>query len=177
MSGIPSIVAGLFGYALVVATAPNIFTHDGYSAWAGGVALAVLMIPTVARTTEEALRTVPQSYREAALALGAPRWYSILRVVLPASWGAVATGLLLAVARIAGETAPLLMTAGSSGAFLNTDPSKPVTTLPFLIYDYYKARGDLEGPAWGAALVLIAMILVLNLTVRLLSMRRRRLAA
>jgi phosphate transport system permease protein len=173
MAGIPSIVAGLFGYALIVATAPNIFTKDGYSAWAGGVALAVLMVPTVTRTTEEALRTVPKTYREAALALGAPRWYATVRVVLPAAWGAVATGLLLGVARIAGETAPLLLTAGTSGAFVQSDPSKPVTTLPFIIYDYYKQRGDLEGPAWGAALVLIAMILVLNLTVRLLSRRSR----
>ncbi|MES2154183.1 MAG: phosphate ABC transporter permease PstA [bacterium] len=172
MAGIPSIVAGLFGFALIVATAPNIFTHDGYSAWAGGVALAVLMVPTVTRTTEEALRTVPQSLREASLALGAPGWYTIIRVVLPAAWGAVTTGLLLGVARIAGETAPLLLTAGTSGSFLQTDPSKPVTTLPFVIYDYYKQRGDLEGPAWGAALVLISMILVLNLTVRLLSRRR-----
>ncbi len=172
MAGIPSIVAGLFGYALVVATAPNIFTNDGYSAWAGGVALAVLMVPTVTRTTEEALRTVPNSYREAALALGAPRWYSILRVVLPAAWGSVATGLLLAVARIAGETAPLLLTAGTSGTFLQTDPSKPVTTLPFVIYDYYKNPGDLQGKAWGAALVLIAMILILNIGVRLVSRRR-----
>lgn len=172
MAGIPSIVAGLFGYALIVATSPNIFTHDGYSAWAGGFALAVLMVPTVTRTTEEALRTVPQSYREAALALGAPRWYTIVRVVLPAAWGAITTGLLLAVARIAGETAPLLLTAGTSGAFVNTDPSKPVTTLPFLIYDYFRQRGDLEAPAWGAALVLITMILVLNVGVRLLSRRR-----
>src|SRR5205823_2203581 len=97
MAGIPSIVAGLFGYALIVATAPNIFTSDGYSAWAGGVALSVLMVPTVTRTTEEALRTVPRTYREAALALGAPRWYTTLRVVLPAAWGSVATGLLLGV--------------------------------------------------------------------------------
>jgi len=186
MAGIPSIVAGLFGYALMVAQVPSGLHWNGheimlglglgYSAWAGGVALAVLMVPTVTRTTEEALRTVPQSYRDAALALGAPRWYSTVRVVLPAAWGAVATGLLLGVARVAGETAPLLLTAGTSGTFLNTDPSKPVTTLPFVIYDYYKQRGDLEGQAWGAALVLIAMILLLNICVRLLSARRSRSA-
>lgn len=167
LAGIPSIVAGLFAYALLV-------TQYGYNAWAGAVALAVLMVPTVTRTTEEALRTVPQSYREAALALGAPRWYTIVRVVFPAAWGAVTTGLLLGVARIAGETAPLLLTVGSSGTFLQTDPSKPVAALPMLIYDYFKTgEPRLVDQAWGAALVLIGMILVVNLAVRFVSLRSR----
>ncbi len=167
MVGIPSIAAGLFGYALVV-------SRFGFSAWAGGVALSVLMMPVVARTTEEALRTVPQSLRDASLALGAPKWYTTLRVVLPAAWGAVATGILLSVSRIAGETAPLLLTVGTS-FFLVKDPGQPVATLPTQVYDYGKsAYLKLNEQSWGAALVLIAGVLLVNVTVRLLSMRRRR---
>jgi phosphate transport system permease protein len=169
MSGIPSIVAGLFGYALVVA-------RFGFSAWAGGVALSVLMLPTVTRTTEEALRTVPQGLRDASLALGAPKWHTTLKVVLPAAWSAVATGLLLSVSRIAGETAPLLLTTLTS-FYLVQDPRQPVATLPTLIYDYGKsAYPALQEQAWGTALVLIAGVLLVNVTVRLLSLRRKRLA-
>ena len=167
MAGIPSIVAGLFGYAVVV-------TQIGYSAWAGGVALAVLMVPTVTRTTEEALRTVPQSYRDASLALGSPRWRTTVSVVFPAAWSAVVTGLLLGVARIAGETAPLVVTV-LTNFFVSTDPSSPVATLPYLIYDYGKsAYPKLQEQAWGAALVLILMVLALNLLVRGLSRLRER---
>jgi phosphate transport system permease protein len=169
MAGIPSIVAGLFGYALIAA-------RFGFSAWAGGVALAVLMLPTVTRTTEEALRTVPQSLRDASLALGAPKWYTTVRVVFPAAWSAVATGLLLSVSRIAGETAPLLLTTLTS-FYLVKDPRQPVATLPTLIYDYGKsAYPSLQAQAWGTALVLIGGVLLVNVTVRLLSMRRNRLA-
>jgi phosphate transport system permease protein len=169
MAGIPSIVAGLFGFALVVA-------RFGFSAWAGGVALSVLMLPTVTRTTEEAMRTVPQSLRDASLALGAPKWYTTLKVVLPAAWGPVATGLLLSVSRIAGETAPLLLTTLTS-FYVVTDPRQPVATLPTLIYDYGKsAYPDLQRQAWGTALVLIAGVLLVNVVVRLLSLRRRRSA-
>lgn len=168
MAGIPSIVAGLFGYALIV-------TRFGFSAWAGGVALALLMLPVVTRTTEEALRTVPQGLRDAALALGAPKWYTTLRVVVPAAWGSVATGMLLAVSRIAGETAPLLLTTLTS-FFLVKDPSQPVATLPALVYDYGKsAYPKLQEQAWGTALVLITAVLLVNILVRLLSARRRRL--
>lgn len=169
MAGIPSIVAGLFGYALVV-------TRYGFSAWAGGVALALLMLPVVTRTTEEALRTVPQGLRDASLALGAPKWYTTLRVVLPAAWGTVATGMLLAVSRIAGETAPLLLTTLTS-FFLVKDPGQPVATLPALVYDYGKsAYPKLQEQAWGTALVLITAVLLVNLAVRLLSARRKRLS-
>ncbi|HLF16092.1 MAG TPA: phosphate ABC transporter permease PstA [Candidatus Thermoplasmatota archaeon] len=169
LSGIPSIAAGLFAYAFVV-------SRYGFSAWAGSVALAILMIPTVTRTTEEALRTVPQSLRDASLALGAPRWVTTLRIVLPAAWGAVLTGLLLGVARIAGETAPLLLTVLTS-FFYSTDPTQPVATLQYLIYDYGKsAYPKLVEQAWGAALVLITGVLVLNLAVRLLARSRRRVA-
>ncbi len=169
MSGLPSIVSGLFAYAFVV--------HQlgmGFSAWAGGVALAALMLPTVARTTEEALRTVPQSYRDAAFALGAPRWRTVLFVVFPAAWGPVLTGLLLGVARIAGETAPLVLKM-IYGPFTNTDPSKSVATLPVLIYNYGKASSpEQNAQGWGAALVLITLVLLLNLVVRGLSRLRMR---
>lgn len=166
LAGIPSIVAGLFAYALIVA-------HYQYSAWAAGVALAVLVVPVVTRTTEEALRTVPKNLREASLALGAPQWYTTARIVLPQAWGAAVTGLLLAVARIAGETAPILLTSIKS-PFLVTDPSQGVATLPTLIYDYGKSAYPKENAqAWGAALVLIALVLLLNIVVRLLSRRRR----
>lgn len=168
MAGIPSIVAGLFGYALVV-------QRFGFSAWAGGVALSVLMLPVVTRTTEEALRTVPQSLRDASLALGAPKWYTTAKIVVPAAWSSVATGMLLSVSRIAGETAPLLLTTLTS-FFLVKDPSQPVATLPGLIYDYGKsAYPKLQDQAWGTAMVLILAILGINVVVRLLSMRRRKL--
>lgn len=166
LAGMPSIVAGLFGYALVV-------TKFGFSAWAGGVALSILMLPVVTRTTEEALRVVPQSLREASLALGAPRWKTTMRVVVPAAWGGITTGLLLAVSRISGETAPLLLTVLTS-SFLVMDPSQPVATLPGLIYNYGKAADPLQvQTAWGAALVLILAILGVNLLVRLVSRRPR----
>lgn len=167
MTGIPSIVAGLFAYILIVSA-----FDFGFSAIAGGVALAVIMLPIVTRTTEESLRTVPQSYREAALALGAPRWYTILFVVLPASIGPVLTGILLAVARITGETAPLLLTTLTS-FFVVTDPRLPVATLPGIVYDWNKAPYDAQiAKSWGTALVLLAIVLIVNITVRLLSRRR-----
>lgn len=169
MAGIPSIVAGLFGYAVIVA-------RWGFSGWAGAVALAILVIPTVTRTTEEALRTVPQSLRDASLALGGPRWYTTFRVVIPTAWGAMLTGLLLGMARIAGETAPLLLTA-LYNQFYSTDPSQPLATLPYIIYNWgksgYQSQVDM---AWGAAFVLMALVLIVNLTVRLVARQRHRLA-
>lgn len=168
MTGIPSIVAGLVGYAVVV-------RFWGFSAYAGGFALAILVIPVVARTTEEALRLVPRHLREASLALGSPQWKTILKVVLPASWTTITTGLLLSVARITGETAPLLLTTLTS-SFVVTNPGQPVQTLPGLIYNYGKsAYPKLQEQAWGAALVLIVAILVLNIVVRVLSRRQHRL--
>ncbi len=169
MAGMPSIVAGLFAYAVVVAAV-------GFSGWAAASAYAVLMVPTVTRTTEEALRTVPQSYRDASLALGSPRWRTMLLVVLPAAWGGVLTGLLLGVARVAGETAPLVVTMIAT-PFVSTDPAHSLATLPMLIYDYGKsAYPKLNAQAWGAALVLILMVLALNILVRGMSaLRERRL--
>jgi phosphate transport system permease protein len=169
MAGIPSIVAGLFGFAVVAA-------RWGYSAWAGAVALAVLMVPTVTRTTEEALRTVPQSLRDASLALGGPRWYTTLRVVIPAAAGPIVTGLLLGVARIAGETAPLLLTV-LGVQFYNADPTKPVATMQGLLYGFINSSIPSEqAMGWGTALVFILAILLLNVTVRILARSRRKLA-
>jgi phosphate transport system permease protein len=165
MTGIPSIVAGLFAYAVVV-------TRFGFSAWAAAVALALILTPIVARTTEEALRTVPRTYREAGLALGAPRWYTIMVVVLPPALGSIATGALLGVARIAGESAPLLLTMLTS-FFLVTNPAEPMAALPFLIYDYNKsAVPKLNEQSWGIALVLLVFVLAINVGVRLLSRRK-----
>lgn len=166
MAGTPSIVAGLFGAATVVAI------NDAFSAWAAAVALALLMVPTIARTTEEALRNVPNSYREAALALGAPQWKTLVRVVLPSGAPSIATGLILGVARIAGETAPLIVTMVTALTVV-TDPGKSMATLPTLIYEYGRAAApELRQQAWAAALVLITGILGLNLVVRLLARRR-----
>jgi phosphate transport system permease protein len=169
MSGIPSIVAGLFGYVLVVQ-----WLGVGYSALAAGVALSLLLVPTVTRTTEEGLRTVPQSLRDASLALGAPKWRTTLQVVLPNAWGSVATGLLLATARVSGETAPILLTAQTS-QFLPKGITDVVGTLPQVIFDYGRAADhDLNRQAQGAALVLMTMVLGVNLLVRLLARPRER---
>lgn len=169
LAGLPSILAGLFALVVVVR-----YYEYGFSAIAGGCALAVLMIPVVTRTTEESLRTVPATYREAALALGAPRWRAVLTVVLPSALGGVLTGLLLAVARIAGETAPVLLTTLTS-FFLVTDPKEPVATLPVLVYTYgNSAYPNQIRQAWGAALVLILLVLIVNLSVRFLARRRVR---
>lgn len=166
MAGIPSIVAGLVGYAIVA-------VWIGPSAWAAATALALLMLPTVARTTEEAVRTVAAAQRDAALALGAPEWKTMAKVVIPGAWPGIATGLILGIARVAGETAPLVVTMIAGPLFFQRDPMQSVPTLPALIYDYGRsAQDELQAQSWGAALVLIAAILILNVTVRLLSRRR-----
>jgi len=169
LAGIPSIVAGLFAVALMASLRPHSIPFSG---WTGALALALLMVPTVTRATESALGTVPQSLRDGALALGAPRWRTTLRIVLPVAWPSVTTGLLLGVARIAGETAPVLLAAG----YLNNvtlDPAHGMPTLPVLIYQYSKSAVDVRvQQGWGAALVLITGVLAVNVLVRLLSRRR-----
>jgi len=160
LTGVPSIVVGILGYELVVRPIGN---ANGY---AGAAALAFIMVPIVARTTEEMLRLVPHSYREASIALGATKARTIVKVVIPAASGSIVTGVMLAVARIAGETAPLLFTAGYS-QWLTTDPNKPFPSLSVQIYEY--AKGPYEGQqniAWAGMLVLIALIFIVNLTVR-----------
>lgn len=162
MAGVPSIVVGIFVYTLVV------LSMGRFSAVAGSIALAIIMLPTVTRTTEELVRLVPGSLREAALALGVPRWRATLRVVLRTAAPGIATGLMLAVARVAGETAPLLFTAFNN-RFMSTHLGKPMASLPVQLYDYaISPYDDWRNQAWAAALVLVAMVLVLNLAARLL---------
>jgi phosphate transport system permease protein len=166
MNGTPSIVVGVFAWAWIVATQKH------FSAFAGSVALALLMIPMVLRTTEEMIKLVPNSLREAALALGYPRWRTSLSVVVRSTMSGIVTGSLLAVARIAGETAPLLFTALGS-QYLSFDINQPMAALPLTVYQY--ATGPYEEwhrYAWAAALVLIAVVFVLSLGARLAIGRR-----
>jgi phosphate transport system permease protein len=166
LSGVPSITVGIFVYTLVV------LSMRRFSALAGGLALAILMLPTVTRTTEELLRLVPGTLREAALALGVPKWRTILRVVLPTAAPGIATGVMLAVARVAGETAPLLFTAFGN-RFLSTRLLAPMGSMPVQIYTYaVSPYEDWHRQAWAAALVLVALVLVLNVAARLFVSRR-----
>lgn len=168
MSGVPSITVGLFVYSLMVVTTKQ------FSATAGGVALAVLMLPTVTRTTEELLRLVPESLREAALGLGVPKWRAILRVVLRTAAPGIATGVMLAVARVAGETAPLLFTAFNN-RFWSDGLNEPTASLPVQIYTYaVSPYEDWHRQAWSAALVLVMLVLILNLMARFLVRHRVR---
>ena len=166
MSGVPSITVGIFVYSLVVLSAHH------FSAFAGGVALAILMLPTVTRTTEELLRLVPESLREAALGLGLPKWRATLRVMLRTAAPGIATGVMLAVARVAGETAPLLFTASGSqywgGGFNEATASLPVNIYTYAVSPYEEWHRQ----AWAAALVLLLMVLVLNISARLLVRNR-----
>jgi len=164
--GVPSIVIGVFVWTVMVAPMGH------FSAWAGGVALAIMMMPIVARTTEEMIRLVPQSLREAALALGAPVWRVSLGVVLRAAAPGVATGAMLAIARVAGETAPLLFTALALN-YMSTDLNQPMASLTFQIYYYAGSPYDeWHSMAWAATLVLVTIILALNIGVRLLARNR-----
>lgn len=168
MSGVPSITIGIFVYTLIV------LRTKSFSAYAGGVALAVLMLPTVTRTTEELLRLVPESLREAALGLGVPKWRATLSVVLRTAAPGIATGIMLAIARVAGETAPLLFTAFNN-AFWPTGLAQPTASLPVQIYTYaVSPYDDWHQKAWAAALVLIGMVLVLNVSARVLVRHRVR---
>lgn len=168
MSGVPSIAVGIFVYTLVV------LSMRRFSALAGGIALGILMLPTITRTTEELLKLVPDALREAGLALGIPKWRVILRVVLRTGAPGIATGVMLAVARAAGETAPLLFTAFSN-RFWSTSLDKPIGSLPVQIYTYaVSPYEDWHRQAWAAALVLIALVLVLNIGARLLTASRGR---
>jgi phosphate transport system permease protein len=163
LSGVPSIVAGVVAYGLVVVPMKH------FSALAGGVAMAILMIPTVTRTTEEMIRLVPQSYREAALALGIPRWKTTMQIVVRTAFRGIVTGILLSMARIAGETAPLLFTA-LGNRFWSTSLGQPIGSLTVFIYDYAKAPfADWNNQAWTAALVLILLISGLSLAVRIVT--------
>jgi phosphate transport system permease protein len=166
LTGVPSIVTGVFVYTLIV------LPMRQFSALAGGVALGIIMIPIVTRTTEEMLRLVPASLREGALALGAPQWRVTTGVVLPAAGSGIATGAMLAVARVSGETAPLLFTAFGS-RFFNVYLDQPIASLTVQIFNYAVSPYDeWHAQAWAATLVLMTLILVINVTVRILTRRK-----
>lgn len=161
LASVPSIIVGLFAYALLVKP------MHGFSTLAGSGALVVLMIPVVARTTEELLKLVPIHVREAGLALGIPRWRVTLSIVLRGSISGILTGVMLAIARVAGETAPLLFTA-LSNRFWSTSLTEPIASLPVQIYNYaISPFEEWHRQAWAAALVLVMFVLVLNLVTRL----------
>ncbi len=163
LSGIPSIVVGVVAYTLVVIPMKH------FSALAGGIALAILMIPTITRTTEEMIKLVPHSYREAGLALGIPKWKTSLMIVLKTAWKGIATGILLGLARAAGETAPLLFTA-LGNRFWSTNVFQPIASLTVYIYEYSAAPyKDWNDQAWTAALVLIILISLLSLIFRIIT--------
>ncbi|HJX90009.1 MAG TPA: phosphate ABC transporter permease PstA [Pyrinomonadaceae bacterium] len=166
LTGVPSIVTGVFVYAILVLPMKH------FSAFAGGVALALIMIPIVARTTEEMLKLVPHSLREGALALGAPQWRVTLGVILPAAASGIATGAMLAIARVSGETAPLLFTAFGS-RFFSTYLDRPIASLTVQIYNYALSPYDeWHAQAWAATLVLMTLILGINIIVRFLTRKR-----
>ena len=170
MTGIPSIVAGLFAYAFFVLLTGN----TGYRSGLGGaVALSILMIPVVVRSSEEMLKLVPNELREASYALGVPKWLTIVKIVLPTSVAGITTGVMLSVARVIGETAPLLIITGVT-ASLNTDLlNDRMATLPVFVYFQYAAQGaiasDYLNRAWAAALTLILIVMALNLIARLVA--------
>ena len=167
LTGIPSIVTGVFIYAIIVLPMKN------FSAFAGGVALALIMVPIVGRTTEEMLKLVPHSLREGALALGAPQWRVIMGVVVPAAASGIATGGMLAIARVSGETAPLLFTAFGSRFFFDGDLNQPIASLTVQIYNYAISPYDeWHAQAWAATLVLMTLILGINIVVRVLTRKR-----
>jgi phosphate transport system permease protein len=166
MNGTPSIVVGVFAWTWIVARQKH------FSGVAGSVALALIMIPMVMRTTEEMIRLVPQALRESALALGIPRWRTGLTIVVRTALPGVVTGSLLAVARVAGETAPLLFTALGS-QYLGLDPRQPMAALPLVIFNY--ATGPYEDwhrMAWAASLVLLLVVFILSLSARFATRRR-----
>jgi phosphate transport system permease protein len=160
LNGVPSIVIGIFAYALVVLPVKH------FSALAGGVALGIMVIPITVRSTEEFLRGVPNSMREAAMALGASKWKTIATVVLPAASGGILTGMLLALARVAGETAPLLFTAFGN-RYWGQGWGQPIASLPVMIYTYaISPYDDWHRQAWAAGLVLLLLVLLSNLGAR-----------
>jgi len=169
LNGVPSIVIGVFVYGIAV------LPFRAFSALAGGVALGIMMIPLIMRTTEELLLLVPGSLKEGALALGATRARAVFSVVVPAALPGIFTGILLALARIAGETAPLLFTAFNNG-FFSTDVRQPIATLTVQVFNYaISPYPDLHRQAWAGALVLVSIVLFCSLLARVATARMERM--
>jgi len=165
LQGTPSIVIGIIAYLWLV------ISMGGFSALSGGVALGIMMLPVITRATEETLKLIPDSLKEASLALGVPYYRTILKVILPAGFSGIATGILISLARIAGETAPLLFTAFGN-PFMNLNIIKPVNALPLLIYNYATSPyPEWHSIAWGASCVLICIVLILNFVTRIIAQR------
>lgn len=168
LSGVPTVVIGVFIFGLLV-------VGNGYSAYAAAVALSIIMVPIIARAVEEVLAVVPGHLREAGLALGATRARTVLTVILPTSVGGIVTATILAVARAAGETAPLLFTSSIFANAVVTNPSQAMGSLPMTIYiDSEQPSQAAQQQAWAAALVLVAIVLIGSIAGRLLSLRTRR---
>jgi phosphate transport system permease protein len=168
LNGLPSIIIGVFVFGLLV-------VGSGQSAFKGSFALAIIMLPLVARATQEVLALVPGHLREGALALGASRWRTVLGVVLPTSFGGILTGTVLAVARAAGETAPLLFTSSIAANAVTWDPRQPLLTIPVDIFSLSESPDPADhARAWALALVLITFVLLTSLTARALLLRSRR---
>ena len=166
LNGVPSIVMGIFAYTVVVLPMRH------FSTLAGGLALGIMMIPIAVRSTEEFLRAVPKPLREASLALGASQWKTVVRVVIPAAMRGIITGVMLDLARVAGETAPLLFTSFSN-RFWSPGWNQPTASLPVMIYTYAVAPyDDWHRQAWAAGLVLLALVLLANIAARLLLPQR-----
>ena len=176
LNGFPSIVIGIFVFALLVKTSlPVVGWGHHQSALAGGFALAIIMLPLTARATMEVLALVPNHLREASYALGVSKWQTVLRVVLPTSLGGILTGTTLAIARAAGETAPLLFTCAIAGQLVDWNPTHSVQSIPLTIFEYSESPDPLlNEQAWAAAFVLIMFVLVTSLTARFLLDRSRR---
>ena len=169
LNGVPSIVIGIFAYTVIVVPMGH------FSTFAGGVALGVMMIPITVRSTEEFIRSVPNALREGALALGATKWRAVATVVIPAALPGITTGLMLALARVAGETAPLLFTAFGN-AFWSPGWNQPTASLPDTIYKYaISPYDDWKQQAWGAGLVLLTLVLAANVAARLILRRQAKL--
>jgi phosphate transport system permease protein len=168
LNGIPSIVIGIFIFGLVV------LSHQ-QSAYAGGLALAIIMLPLVARSTQEVLALVPESLREASFALGVSRWRTVTGLIIPASFGGILTGGTLAIARAAGETAPLLFTCALTTTQISWNPSLPLQSIPLTIFqDLEQPDPTLHEQAWGAALVLLTFVLVVSILSKAVLARNRR---
>ena len=168
LNGVPAIVVGVFVFGLLV-------VGNGQSAVFGAFALAILMLPMVARATQEILEVVPRSLREASLALGVTKWRTTWNIILPAAIGGILTGVVIAVARVAGETAPLLFTSSIAANAISFDIHQALPTLPVTIYsDSESADPGEQAAAWAAALVLIGFVLVMNILAKLFARRKRR---